>query len=145
MKTSRPTIGKLSATMTHLLDTNAWLRVVARPDELSPTVRRLISQHGILPFGLSAISIWEVTLKARKGKLELLPSTEQWLQSALGRNLVQVLSIDAAIARLANELPGVFHEDPADRLIAATARHRRLTVVTSDARIRSYDAVASLW
>jgi len=131
--------------MTHLLDTNAWLRVVARPDELSPTVRGLINQRGILPFGLSAISIWEVTLKARKRKLELLPTTEQWLQSALGRSLVQVLSIDASIARLANELPGTFHEDPADRLIAATALHLRLAVVTSDTRIRAYDAVASIW
>src|SRR6266478_847319 len=108
MKTNRPKIGKRSATMTHLLDTNAWLRLVARPDELTPTVRGLLSRRGILPFGLSAISIWEVTLKARKRKLELLPTTDQWLQSALRRNLVQVLPIDAVIARLANELPGAF-------------------------------------
>ena len=137
--------GKRSATMTHLLDTNAWLRVVARPDELSPTARTLMSQRGILPFGLSAISIWEVTLKARRKKLELLPTTEQWLQSALNRNLVQVLPIDAAIARLANELPGTFHEDPADRMIAATALHLNLAIVTSDINIRSYNAVRSVW
>jgi PIN domain nuclease of toxin-antitoxin system len=131
--------------MTHLLDTNAWLRVVARPDELTPAVQTLMRRRGILPFGLSAISIWEVTLKARKRKLELLPTTDQWLQSALGRNLVQVLPVEAAIARLANELPGVFHEDPADRLIAATALRHNLTIVTSDTRIRAYDAVASIW
>ncbi len=131
--------------MTHLLDTNAWLRVVARPEELSPTARTLINQRGILPFGLFAISIWEVTLKARRGKLELLPTTERWLQSALNRNLVQVLSIDATIARLANELPGTFHEDPADRFIAATALHHNLAIITSDMNIRSYSAVRSIW
>jgi PIN domain nuclease of toxin-antitoxin system len=108
-------------------------------------VQTLMRRRGILPFGLSAISIWEVTLKARKRKLELLPTTDQWLQSALGRNLVQVLPVEAAIARLANELPGVFHEDPADRLIAATALRHNLTIVTSDTRIRAYDAVASIW
>src|SRR5438552_18062409 len=123
--------GMLSATMTHLLDTNAWMRVIARPDELSPAARTLMNQRGILPFGLSAISIWEVTLKARKGKLELLPTTDRWLQSALNRSLVQVLPIDAEIARLSNELPGTFHEDPADRLIAATALQLNLVVVTS--------------
>jgi PIN domain nuclease of toxin-antitoxin system len=79
--------------MTHLLDTNAWLRLVARPDELSATARALTNQRGILPFGLSAISVWEVTLKARKRKLELLPTTDRWLQSALDRRLVQVVPI----------------------------------------------------
>jgi len=142
---SRSKSGKHSATMTHLLDTNAWLRVIARPDELSPTVRGLINQRGILPFGLSAISIWEVTLKARKGKLELLPTTERWLQSALNRSLVQVLPIDATIARKANELPGAFHEDPADRFIAATALHLDVAIITSDINIRSYSAVRSIW
>src|SRR5437016_4474856 len=112
MKMSRSKTGKLSAIMTHLLDTNAWLRIIARPEELSPAAQTLINQRGILPFGLSAISIWEVTLKARKGKLQLLPTTERWLQSALNRNLIQVVPIDAIIARLANELPGTFHEDP---------------------------------
>jgi len=68
MKMSRSKTGKRSATMTHLLDTNACLRVVARPDELSPTARTLINQRGILPFGLSAISIWEVTLKSAQRK-----------------------------------------------------------------------------
>jgi PIN domain nuclease of toxin-antitoxin system len=131
--------------MTHLLDTNAWLRLIARPDELSPTARALINQSGILPLGLSAISIWEVTLKARKGKLELLPTTERWLQSALNRSLVQVLPIDATIARLANELPGAFYEDPANRFIAATALHLDLAIITSDMNIRSYSAIRSIW
>jgi PIN domain nuclease of toxin-antitoxin system len=137
--------GKRSPTMTHLLDTNVWLRVVARPDELSPAARMLMNQRNILPFGLSAISIWEVTLKARKRKLELLPTADRWLQSALNRSLVEVLPIDATIARLANELPGTFHEDPADRLIAATALQLNLAVVTSDMNFRSYDAVRSIW
>jgi PIN domain nuclease of toxin-antitoxin system len=138
-------IGKSFATMTHLLDTNAWLRVIARPEELSTAARELVSQRGILPFALSAISIWEVTLKARKGKLELLPSTDRWLQSALNRAVIQVIPIDAVIARQANELPGTFHEDPADRLIAATALHLNLAIVTSDVNIRSYNAVRSIW
>src|SRR5262245_45263306 len=145
MRMSRSRIGKRSATMTHLLDTNAWLRVIARPDELSPAARTLMNQRGILPFGLSAISIWEVTLKARKRKFELLPTTDRCLESALTRNLVQLLRIDAAIARLANELPGTFHEDPADRFIAATALQLNLAVITSDPKILAYNAVRSIW
>ncbi len=142
---SHSKIGKRCATMTHLLDTNAWLRVIARPDELSQAARTLMNQRGILPFGLSAISVWEVTLKVRKRKLELLPTTDRWFESALNRSLVQVLPIDAVIARLANELPGAFHEDPADRFIAATALQLNLAVITSDPKILAYNAVRSIW
>src|SRR5260370_25441469 len=138
-------IGKSFATMTHLLDTNAWLRVIARPDELSSAARDLVSQRGILPFALSAISIWEVTLKARKKKLELLPTVEQWLNAALNRNLVQVIPIDATIARLANRLPGEFHEDPAYRFITTTALHLNLEIITIDKCILAYRAVRSVW
>ncbi len=90
--------------MTHLLDTNAWLRLVGRPDELSLPARALIGRHDVLPFALSAISIWEVTLKARKGKLALLPTVDRWLQSALNPRTVRVTPVDGSIARLANEL-----------------------------------------
>ena len=37
-------------------------------------------------------------------------------------------------------LPGEFHADPADRLIVATARHRRVPLVTADRAILAYAA-----
>jgi len=128
---------------THLLDTNSWLRVVGRPEELGVTTLALIRNGVALPFALSAISIWEVTLKCRKRRLELRPSVEVWLDSALRRSLVTVIPVDAEIARAANSLPEPFHEDPADRLIVATARVRNLTLLTSDQEILRYTAVQS--
>jgi PIN domain nuclease of toxin-antitoxin system len=129
---------------THLLDTNSWLRIVGRPEELNPPTLSLVAAPGVLPFGLSAISIWEVTLKVRKRRLDLNPSIETWLQSALRRSLITVIPIDAEIARAANSLPDPFHEDPADRFVVATARLRDLTVVTSDNEILRYPHVRSL-
>ena len=128
---------------THLLDTNSWLRIVGRPEELGVTTLALIRNRVALPFALSAISIWEVTLKCRKRRLELKPSVEVWLDSALRRSLVTVIPVDAEIARAANSLPEPFHEDPADRLIVATARVRGLTLLTSDKEILRYTAVQS--
>lgn len=43
-----------------------------------------------------------------------------------------------------NRLPATFHQDPADRLIVATARAGRLPLATHDARIRR-SRQTSLW
>jgi PIN domain nuclease of toxin-antitoxin system len=123
---------------THLLDTNVWIRLILAPDELSERTRALLSRSDITPLALSAISVFEVTLKVRKGKIDLRLPAEQWLDLALNRNLVTVIPIDAEIARSANSLPEPFHQDPADRLIVATARLRNLTLVTSDEKILQY-------
>jgi PIN domain nuclease of toxin-antitoxin system len=129
--------------MTLLFDTNAWIRLAECPEAISPKACQQI-QGATGPAFLSVISIWEVCLKIRKGKLELSMPLDEWLTVMLRPSLVTVLNVDTTIARAANALPGDFHEDPADRLIVATARHRDLTLVTSDALIISYPHVLTL-
>lgn len=70
---------------------------------------------------LSAINVWEIVLKVRQRKLTLALPLLEWLQRALRPSLVRVLPLDAELARLSQELPGSFHEDPGDRFIVATA------------------------
>lgn len=132
--------------MTHLFDTNAWLRSIGRTQELNAGVRGLIFAPEQAPFALSAISIWEVGTKLRRhpGSLDLGLPFADWLAIAAQPSLVRVLPIDTEIARLANTLPGAFHEDPADRLIVATAMHHRLVLITSDEKIIAYPHVRSL-
>ncbi len=97
------------------------------------------------PMALSAISIWEVSQKVRKGKLTLFAALDDWFAITLRPSFVTVLPIDADIARLSNNLPGFANEDPADRFIVATARKHHLTVITSDEKILSYGDVRTLW
>jgi PIN domain nuclease of toxin-antitoxin system len=97
------------------------------------------------PFGLSAISVYEVGQKVRKGKLALSIPLDRWLGIALRPAFVQIIPIDGEIAREANELPGLFHGDPADRMIVATARKHNLSIITSDRLIRDYVNVPTLW
>ena len=139
---SRSKCGKPCVT-THLLDANAWIRLILSPGELSARTHALLATPGVRPCALSAISVWEVALKARKGKINLRLPADEWLDLALKRSLVAVLPVDAAIARAANTLPDVFHEDPADRIVVATARVHNLTLVTSDEKILRYPHVQS--
>ena len=123
---------------THLLDTNAWIRLILAPEQLSERPRALLTRPDITPLAVSAISVFELTLKVRKGKIDLRLPSDQWLDLALNPNLITVIPIDAEIARAANSLPAPFHQDPADRLIVATARLRNLTLITGDEKILQY-------
>ncbi len=132
--------------MTHLLDTCTWLRIIGAVHELNEETCRLILNDSNAPFALSAISVWEVCTKVRKRPRELtlaLPLNE-WLNKALQPRFIRVIPVDAEIARLSNELPGTFHEDPADRIIVATAQRDSLTLLTSDAKIINYPHVVSV-
>ena len=108
------------------------------PEQLSERARALLTRPDITPLALSAISVFELTLKVRKGKIDLRLPSDQWLDLALNPNLITVIPIDAEIARAANSLPEPFHQDPADRLIVATARLRNLTLITGDEKILQY-------
>jgi PIN domain nuclease of toxin-antitoxin system len=54
------------------------------------------------------------------------------------------IPVTADVAMEAYALPEPFHEDPADRILVATARLGKLTLLTADARILSYEGVNAL-
>lgn len=54
------------------------------------------------------------------------------------------LPITAEIMAEACSLPPPIHRDPADRVLIATARHERLTLVTKDGKIIGYPHVATV-
>jgi PIN domain nuclease of toxin-antitoxin system len=132
--------------VTHLLDTNAWLRALCSPQELNAATKTLLSDATKAPFALSAISVWEVCTKFRKKphELSIKVPIEQWLVTALDRQFIQVIPVDAELAQMSNALPDPFHEDPADRIIVATARRAGIILVTSDSKILQYPHVQTL-
>jgi PIN domain nuclease of toxin-antitoxin system len=58
---------------------------------------------------------------------------------------VSLREITPTIAALATQFPDDFSADPADRLIAATARAEGLSLVTRDERMRSSALVRTVW
>jgi PIN domain nuclease of toxin-antitoxin system len=57
----------------------------------------------------------------------------------------EIRPIIPEIAALARQFPGDFSHDPADRLIAATARAEGITLVTQNQRIRQSPLLKTLW
>ncbi|MBN1961464.1 MAG: PIN domain-containing protein [Deltaproteobacteria bacterium] len=64
-----------------------------------------------------------------------------WFRFFIELNGWEVLPIDLEIIEEAYSLPGQFHADPADRIIVATARQKKLIVVTGDKKIIEYPHV----
>lgn len=87
---------------------------------------------------LSAASVWEATIKAAAGKLDL-PESLAYAAEAAG---MEELPICFEHAIRAAELPPL-HRDPFDRMLVGQAQEDGLVIVTRDPLVRQY-AVASL-
>ena len=118
-----------------LLDTCGLLWLAAGHRRLSAPARRRIDSATLV--GVSAITAWELGLKAARGELKLPMEAEQWFEGVVGHHRLQVFDITPRIAFEANRLPW-HHRDPADRLILATARLHHMTVVTADDNFAAY-------
>ena len=132
-------------TKSPLLDTHVWVWWMLGDTRLSARERTVLDG---LPSGqrprLCDISLWEVAMLVQLGRLRLDDAIEDWLRIAASPATVEVIPITPAVVAEMNRLPATFHQDPADRLIVATARAGRLPLATHDARIRR-SRQTSLW
>jgi PIN domain nuclease of toxin-antitoxin system len=121
-----------------LLDTHVfvWWNYAAR--ELGREAREAISDPENQVF-ISAVSVWEIAMKRRAGRLQFSESPS----GAIARGGFFPLPISPAHAERVAELP-LLHRDPFDRMLVAQAQLESLTLVTADARIAAYP-VAQLW
>lgn len=94
---------------------------------------------------ISSISTWEIALLVRKGRLELTIPVEDWIARSEALSFVQFVPLDNRIALRSNHLPGELHEDPADRIIIATALMLGAPLITKDTKIRDYPHVKTVW
>jgi PIN domain nuclease of toxin-antitoxin system len=83
---------------------------------------------------VSVASIWEIEIKRAIGRLEAPDD----LVGALERSGFGILPIEADAAVAAAHLPP-HHTDPFDRVLIAQCQLERLTLLTQDATLSSYD------
>jgi len=116
-----------------LLDTHIWLWSILDPGRLSRRVARVLKDTRN-ELWVSPVSTWEIALLCDSGRLRLHPDIESWIQGAVADAPLREapLTHEVALATRAVQLP---HRDPADRLLAATARVYGLTLVTADANL----------
>ena len=124
-----------------LLDTHVLIWSLQDAAALGSEARTLLDEQ-ILAEGLmiSAITVWEIALLARKSRIVLGMDVLKWIEDALALPGLVLGSLEPPIAVGSVMLPGDFHNDPADRILIATARHHSLPLMTADQAILDYGA-----
>jgi PIN domain nuclease of toxin-antitoxin system len=116
-----------------LLDTHIWLWSLLEPERLGRGVQRKLTDPAS-QLWLSPISIWELSVLLRRGRVTIDGGFHEPLREA-------PLTHEVAMAAHDLELP---HQDPADAFLAATATVFDLTLVTGDKRLIRSKGVATL-
>lgn len=122
----------------YLLDTCAALWIVA--GAVSPDIAAALADarnHGLLTY-VSPITAWEVGMLARKGRFRSHYTPQRWFEQLMSAPDMVLAKMPARTLLESSFLPGKLHFDPADRIIAATAREFGFTVVTRDAALLEY-------
>jgi PIN domain nuclease of toxin-antitoxin system len=126
-----------------VLDTHIWIGYIDDPASL-PLPALSAIRSGQEPVGISSISVWEVFMLERKGRLELRIPASLWVEKCERLAFFHFVPVDNTIARLAVELPEPIHADPADRIIIATALSLGATIITRDGKILAYPHVKTM-
>lgn len=132
--------------MKYLLDTHVWIWWHMSPQKLSRKVRSIISrEEKYQEILLSAISPWEFSKLLEKGRIGVSCDPEEWIKEAMAMPKLRLVPISPILSYRSTVLPQPFHDDPADQIIAATAREEKAVILTRDKKILEYSHVKSLW
>jgi PIN domain nuclease of toxin-antitoxin system len=125
-----------------LLDTHTFLWWLDGDRRLSRKARALIADkaNSVL---VSAASAWEISTKARLGKLPGALEVAADIAGAMAAQGFSALDITILHAQRAGRLPGE-HRDPFDRMLAAQAQLEDLPIVSDDGMFDAY-AVSRMW
>ena len=123
-----------------LLDTHVWLWFALGDTGRLNTRMQILIETASLSGGLlvSAISVWEIGMLEAKGRITLGMPCEQWVNAALALPGLRLAGLTPEIAIASSRLPGEMHGDPADPILAATARTRNAVLATADERLVEY-------
>ena len=118
-----------------ILDTCGLIWLVNGGGRLSKETLKRIQDADVVY--VSAATALEIGCKAALGKLELPMEADKWYDKVIDVHDLVEVPVTGKIALLSASLPAV-HRDPADRIIIATAKMKRLPVVTHDSRFEQY-------
>ena len=123
----------------YLLDTCAVIWI-ANGDPLrepaASALREAIADGGGLV--VSPMTAWETAMLVAKNKIALSMDPEAWFDRILALPGVALTTMPPPVLIASCALPGAPPADPADRILAATARASGYTLVTRDRQLLAY-------
>jgi PIN domain nuclease of toxin-antitoxin system len=127
-----------------LLDTCCVIWAISSPASLSSVAIDILEKDNTIVY-VSPISCAEIACLSDRGRITLNQHWKTWFNHYFAVNNWQLKDITLSIIQEAYSLPDSFHQDPADRIITATARIHDLTLLTADEKILAYPHVTTAW
>lgn len=127
-----------------LLDSHTLLWWTLDPKRLSPNARKICRGFENEAGLVSAISVWELGIKIKRGKLDIGMPIETYADRLARLKDLEILPVTTAIWLKNLEL-NWDHRDPADRTIVATALIHDAALLTRDTVIRDAELVRTVW
>ena len=128
----------------YLLDTNAWLRIVAESAKVPIRIQKILKNTSNEIF-VSHIAMWEIAIKRSMGRLglnthEAVDVLMTRINTEAGFSSIPISPGDIAAVQY---LPW-HHRDPFDRMIITQAQRRGMIIISSDQQFDAYD-VKVVW
>ena len=128
-----------------LLDTHAAIWISENEPISDSAVQALdrAADEGT-PVLVSPISAWEIGLLVARGRLALPLSPKAWFERILEAPQVSLAELPPSVLIDSSFLPNAAFRDPADRILAATAREFGFALITRDRELLNYAAAGHL-
>ncbi len=121
-----------------LLDTHIYLWSIKDDQKLSAAARALILDAAEVY--ISSVSIWEASIKAKIGKLDVDIDA---LTAAISESGFLELQLNVKHVNEVHRLPNL-HKDPFDRILIAQAMSEPLIFLTADKKLRKYSELVKI-
>jgi PIN domain nuclease of toxin-antitoxin system len=142
-------ISELTDTDRLVLDTHIWVWASGEsggtgqiPEAALVAMERAAERRHLF---VSAASVWEMALKAERGRALVSGDLRTWVQDQRQYPGVRVMPIDSRLSIDSTSLPLWLrrsdkreHRDPADRFIVAAARRLNAILLTCDEEVLHY-------
>lgn len=128
-----------------LLDTHVVIWLASDDPRLSTRAKAAIAdaRKNELGLAISDFTLYELVMASRKKRIGINISLESFLYEVEQRFVV--LPITRQVCVQTTAFPANYPQDPADRIIGATAIVQGLKLVTADRAIRESEAVPTIW
>jgi PIN domain nuclease of toxin-antitoxin system len=112
------------------LDTHIWLWSFLEKQRIKKRLT-IVLEDPENQLWLSPVSVLEAMVLFQKGNIQVASDPDIWVRQALAKGFVAEAALTYEIA-LHSRLIDLPHDDPADRLLAATALANGFTLATAD-------------
>jgi PIN domain nuclease of toxin-antitoxin system len=128
--------------MAYLLDTHTLLWQYWGDPQQSSTAQQIIDNPSNKIY-VSIASLWEITIKASQGKLDLRDPIAIFLKDAIEGSAIRLLPVERAHLISLTALP-FHHKDPFDRLLIAQSIAENIPIISADSAFDAYP-VTRIW